>query len=73
MYIPLEKKEEIWPSPMTKALTPAENFKKQRDNTKLPEKTSTNRLRTDLRRSIGVMTSNQLVWLNRFAGSQPSH
>ena len=29
-----EKKEEIWLSPMTKAPTPTEKSKKQRDNTK---------------------------------------
>ena len=29
-----EKKEEIWLSPMTKAPTPTETSKKQRDNTK---------------------------------------
>ena len=31
-----EKKEEISLSPITKAPTPTENFKKQRDNTKTP-------------------------------------
>ena len=42
-----EKKEEIWLSPMTKAPTPTEKSKKQRDNTKTPPKTSiTQRLRT---------------------------
>ena len=35
-----EKKEEIWLSPMTKAPTPTEKFKKWRDNTKTPPKTS---------------------------------
>ena len=50
-----EKKEEIWQSPMTKAHTPTEKSKKQRDNTKTPLKTSiTQRLRTDLGRSIGA-------------------
>ena len=29
-----EKKEEIWPIPMTKAPTPTEKSKRQRDNTK---------------------------------------
>ena len=33
-----EKKEEIWLSPMTKASTPTENSKKQRDNTKTANK-----------------------------------
>ena len=50
-----EKKEEIWLSLMTKAPTPTEKSKKQRDNTKTPPKTSiTQRLRTDLRRSVWV-------------------
>ena len=31
-----EKKEEIWLSPMTKAQTPTDKSKKQRDNTKTP-------------------------------------
>ena len=64
------KKEEIWLSPMTKAPTPTEKSKKQRENTKTPPKTSiTQRLQTDL----GVTTATQLVWLNRFTGSKPSH
>ena len=68
------KKEEIWLSPMTKAPTPTEKSKKQRDNTKSPPKTSiTQRLRTDLGRSVGVTIATQLVWLNRFTGSKPSH
>ena len=47
--------------------------KKQRDNTKTPPKTSiTQRLRTDLGRLV-LVTTTQLVWLNRFTGSQPSH
>ena len=29
--------------------------------------------RTDLWRSFGATTATQLVWLNRFTGSQPSH
>ena len=60
---------------MTKAPTPTEKFKKQRDNTKKPPKTSiTQRLLTDLGRSVGVTTATQLVWinLNRFTGSKPS-
>ena len=69
-----EKKEEIWLSPMTKAPTPNEKSKKQRDNTKTPQKTSiTQRLQTDLGRSAGVTIATQLVWLNRYTGSQPSH
>ena len=51
-----EKKEEIWLSPMTKAPTPKEKSKKQRDNMKNVTKTFdiTQRLRTDLWRSVGV-------------------
>ena len=33
-----EKKEEIWLSPMTKADTPTEKSKKQRNNTNKPPK-----------------------------------
>ena len=59
---------------MTEALTPTEKSKKQRDNTKNAKKTSiTQRLRTDFGRSAGVTIATQLVWLNRFTGSQPSH
>ena len=62
----LEKKEEIWPSPMTKAPTSTEKLKKKRDNTKTSPKTSiTQRLRTDLGRSVGVTIATQLVWLNQ--------
>ena len=70
----LERKEEIWLSPMTKAPTPTEKPKKQRDNTQTPQKTSiTQRLQTDLRRSAGVRIATQQVWLNRLMGYQPSH
>ena len=59
---------------MTKAPTPTEKSKKQRDNTKTPPKTSIiQRLRTDLGRSVGVTIATQLVWLNRLTGFQPSH
>ena len=69
-----KKKEEIWLSPITKAPTPTEKSKKQRDNTKTPPNISiTQRLRTKLGRSVGVMTVVQLVWLNRFTESQPSN
>ena len=55
-----------------KNYTPAEESKNQRDNTKTPQKTSiTQRLRTDLGRSVAVTTATQLVWLNRFTGSHP--
>ena len=69
-----ERKEEIWLSPMTKSPTPTEKSKKQLDNTKTPPKTSiTQWLRTYFGRSVGVTEATQLVWLNRFTGSQPSH
>ena len=58
-----EKKEEIWHIPMTKAPTPTEKSKKQRDNTKPPPKASiTQRLRTYLERSVWVTTATRLVW-----------
>ena len=69
-----EKKEEIWLSPMTKAHTPAEMSKGQSDNI-TPQKSSiTQRLRTDLGRSVGVTTATQLVWFTRFTGPNlPTH
>ena len=70
----LEKQEEIWLIPMTKAPSPTENSKKQRNNRKNATKTFiTLRLRTDLGRSVGVPPATQLVRLNRFTESQPSH
>ena len=47
----MEKKQEIWLSPMTKAPTPMEKFKKQRDHTtnataNFDYTTITDRLRT---------------------------
>ena len=70
----VEKKEEIWLSPVTKTPTPTEQSKKQRDNIKTPPKTLiTQLLRTDLGRSVGVTAVTQLVWLNRFTSAQPSH
>ena len=53
-----EKKKEIWPSPMTKPPIPTENSKTKGQHTQTPPKTSiTQRLRTDLGRSVWV-TSN---------------
>ena len=58
----LWEKEEIWLNHITKALTPTENSKKQSDNTKTPPKYSiTQRLRTDLGRTVGVTTVTKLV------------
>ena len=59
---------------MTKAYTPTEKSKKQRDNKKTPPKTLiTQRLRTDLGRPVGVTAVTPLVWFKRFTGAQPSH
>ena len=59
---------------MRNALTPTENPKTQCENIQTPTKTSiTQRLRTDLGRSVGVTIATQLVWLIRLTGSQPSH
>ena len=57
---------------MTKAPTPTEKSKKQRDNTKTPPKTPiTQQLRTDLGRSVGVTIATQLVYLNQLTGTNP--
>ena len=49
---------------MTKAPTPAEISKRQSDNTNNATKSSiTQRLQTDLGRSVGVTTATQLVSL----------
>ena len=54
---------------MTKAPTPAELSKGQNDNTNNVTKSSiTQRLRTDLGRSVGVTTATQMVWLTWFTG-----
>ena len=59
---------------MTNALTLTEKSEKQRDNIETPPKTSiTQRLRTDVGRSVGVTAVTQLVWLNWFMSAQPSH
>ena len=58
---------------MIKAPTPKEMSKGQSDNTNNATKSSiTQRLRTDLGRSVGVTTATQLVWLTWFT-AQPSH
>ena len=52
--------EAIWLSPMTKDPTPTGKSKKQRDNSKKPPKTSiSQRLQTDLERSVGVTIAAQ--------------
>ena len=59
-----EKKEENWLSPMTEAPTPTEKIPKNIETIqKTPSKTSiTQRLRTDLGRSVGVTAVTPLVW-----------
>ena len=57
---------------MTNVYTQAKNFKKQIDITNMPPKTSiTQRLRTDIGRTVEVTTVTQLGWFNRFTGYQP--
>ena len=57
---------------MSKAHTPTENSKMQNENTKTPPKTSiAQRLLINLGRAAGVTTD--LMWLNRFLGSQSCH
>ena len=58
---------------MTKVLTPKETSNMQSDNAIMPQKSSTTqRLRTNLEQSVGVITATQQAWLNRLTGSQPS-
>ena len=57
-----------------KSPTPTEKFQKATWKHKNATKNSiTQRLRTDLGRSVGVTIATQLVWLNQLKGSQPSH
>ena len=59
----LGEKEEIWLIPMTKAPSPAEMSKGQNDSTNNATKSSiSQRLRTDLGRSVGVTSATQLEW-----------
>ena len=69
-----EKKEEIWLCLMTKAHTPTEMSKGQSDNINNATKSSiTQRLRTDLGRSVGVTTATQLVWLTGLRAHLPTN
>ena len=67
------EKKEFWLCPMTKYLIPTENSKINGQHKTPPTTSITQRLQTDLGRSVGVTTVIQLVWLNRFTGTQPSH
>ena len=64
-----ERKEEIWLSLVTKAPTATESQKGKMTTQITPQKSSiTQRLRTDLGRSVEVTTATQLVWLTWFTG-----
>ena len=68
------KKEEIWPSPMTKASTPTEMSKGQVTTQATSQKSSIKqRLRTDLGRSVGVAKATQLVWLSGLRAHLPTN
>ena len=66
--------DDMWLKAVTKAPTPTEKSKKQRDNTKPSPKilitTNTDRLRTS---QFWVTAATKLVRLNGFYGRQPSH
>ena len=69
-----DKKEEIWPSPMTKAPTPTEMSKGQVTTQTTPQKSSIKqRLRTDLGRSAGVTKATQLVWFTGLRAHLPTN
>ena len=56
---------------MTKTPTPTEKAKKQRDNTKTPPKSSiTQRLRTDLGRSVGSYNSHPTGVVKKISKSE---
>ena len=52
---------------------PTENSKTNGQNKNVTKTSITQRLRTDLGRSVWVTTAIKLVWLNMFTGTQPSH
>ena len=57
-----------------KPYTHRKNPKSNVTTQKTPQKTSIKQLlRTDLGRSVGVITVTSLVWLNRFTSAQPSN
>ena len=65
-----ENKEQIRLSPMTKAPTATESQKGKVTTQTTPQKSSiTQRLRTDLGRSVEVTTATPLVWLTWFTGT----
>ena len=58
---------------MTRTPIPTENSKTNGQHKNATKTTITQRLQTDLGRTVGVTTVIQLVWLNRLMGTQPSH
>ena len=69
-----EKKKEIWLSPMTTpTLIPTENSKTKGQYTNATKNFDYTTIADRTGRSIGATTVIQLVWLNRFTGTQPSH
>ena len=68
-----DKRKENWLSPMTKAPTPIEMSKGQRDNNKNATKMfDYTTMLTDLGRLVGVVIATQLVWLTGVR-AQSSH
>ena len=57
---------------MTKAPTPTENQKAKWQHETSPKTSITQRLRTDVLRSVGVTTTIKLVWSSGFLDRQPS-
>ena len=68
-----EKEQDLTKSYMYDEPSYQQTIQQPIDNTNKSPKTSiTQRLRTDLGRSVGVKTA-QLVWFNRLTGTQHSH
>ena len=69
-----DKKEEIWPSPMTKPPTPTEMSKGQVTTQTTPQKSSIKQqLQTDLGRSVGVTKATKMVWLTDLLAHLPTN
>ena len=60
----------LWQKPLHSQKT---KTKPKWQNKNATKTTITQRLPTELGRSVGVTTITQLVWLNRFTESQSSH
>ena len=72
-WIGQEKKRDVTQS-HDKSPYPNRKLKKKSVNIKTPQTTSiTQRLRTNVGRSVGEARAIQLVWLKPITGSQPSH